>query len=27
MMRTAWNWEMKIKQDEEMIKAQDHVLN
>jgi UDP-glucose 4-epimerase len=27
MMRTAWDWEIKIKQDEEMIKAQDHALN
>lgn len=27
MMRTAWDWELKIKSDEELIKAQNHVLN
>jgi UDP-glucose 4-epimerase len=27
MMRTAWNWELKIKQDEELIKKQNSVLN
>jgi len=27
MMRTAWNWELKIKQDEELIKKQNPVLN
>ncbi len=27
MMRTAWNWELKIKQDEEWVKKQNPVLN
>ena len=27
MMRTAWKWELKIKQDEELIKKQNPVLN
>ncbi|MGN6214646.1 UDP-glucose 4-epimerase GalE [Parafilimonas sp.] len=27
MMRTAWEWELKIKEDEELIKAQNAVLN
>ncbi|MEP6467021.1 MAG: UDP-glucose 4-epimerase GalE [Parafilimonas sp.] len=27
MMRTAWDWEVKIKMDEELLKAQNHVLN
>jgi len=27
MMRTAWNWELKIKQDEELIKNQNAVYN
>jgi UDP-glucose 4-epimerase len=27
MMRTAWNWELKIKQDEELIRKQNPVLN
>ncbi|HEY6979291.1 MAG TPA: UDP-glucose 4-epimerase GalE [Chitinophagaceae bacterium] len=27
MMRTAWNWELKIKQDEELIKKQNPILN
>ena len=27
MMRTAWDWELKIKKDEELIKAQNAVLN
>jgi UDP-glucose 4-epimerase len=27
MIRTAWNWELKIKQDEELIKKQNPVLN
>jgi UDP-glucose 4-epimerase len=27
MMRTAWDWELKIKKDEELMKAQNHVLN
>jgi UDP-glucose 4-epimerase len=27
MMRTAWDWEIKIKKDEELIKAQNPVLN
>ena len=27
MMRTAWDWELKIKKDEELIKNQNHVLN
>lgn len=27
MMRTAWNWELKIKEDEELMKKQNPVLN
>jgi UDP-glucose 4-epimerase len=27
MMRTAWEWELKIREDEELLKAQNHVLN
>ncbi len=27
MMRTAWNWELKIRQDEELMKKQNAVLN
>ncbi len=27
MMRTAWQWELKIKEDEELLKAQNHILN
>ena len=27
MMRTAWDWELKIKKDEELIKSQNPVLN
>ena len=27
MMQTAWDWEIKIKKDEELINAQNHVLN
>jgi len=27
MMRTAWEWELKVKQDEELIKKQNPVLN
>ncbi len=27
MMRTAWNWELKIKEDENLIRQQNHVLN
>jgi UDP-glucose 4-epimerase len=27
MMRTAWEWELKIKEDEELIKKQNPVLN
>jgi UDP-glucose 4-epimerase len=27
MMRTAWKWELKIKQDEELIKKQNPILN
>lgn len=27
MMRTAWDWEVKIKKDEELINRQNHVLN
>lgn len=27
MMRTAWEWELKVKQDEELIKRQNSVLN
>jgi len=27
MMRTAWDWELKVKKDEELIKAQNPVLN
>ncbi len=27
MMQTAWDWEIKIKKDEELIDAQNHVLN
>ncbi|MBS1747860.1 MAG: UDP-glucose 4-epimerase GalE [Bacteroidetes bacterium] len=27
MMRTAWEWELKIKKDEELLKAQNHILN
>lgn len=27
MMRTAWNWELNIKQDEKLIRMQNHVLN
>lgn len=27
MMRTAWEWELKVKQDEELIKKQNSVLN
>jgi len=27
MMQTAWDWELKIKKEEDLIKAQNHVLN
>ncbi len=27
MMRTAWNWELKVKQDEELMRKQNPVLN
>ena len=27
MMRSAWDWEIKIKKDEELINAQNHILN
>ena len=27
MMRTAWEWELKVKQDEELIQKQNSVLN
>lgn len=27
MMRTAWDWELKIKNDEELMSAQNHILN
>jgi UDP-glucose 4-epimerase len=27
MMQTAWNWEIKIKKDEELMSKQNHVLN
>lgn len=27
MLRTAWNWELKVKEDEELIKKQNPVLN
>ena len=27
MMRTAWNWELKVKKDEELMKKQNPVLN
>ena len=27
MIRTAWNWEQKVKHDEELLKAQNAVLN
>jgi UDP-glucose 4-epimerase len=27
MMRTAWNWELKIKQDEELMKKQNPIYN
>jgi len=27
MMRSAWQWELKIKEDEELIKKQNPVLN
>lgn len=27
MMKTAWDWEVKIKQDEQLIESQNHLLN
>ena len=27
MMQTAWDWELKIKKEEDLIKTQNHVLN
>jgi len=27
MMRTAWQWELKVKEDEELISKQNPVLN